>query len=131
MSLNPLISSTPALAMAAADADPVAAAASADDARFRAKAQAAAEKFESFFIADMLKQMRSATRELADDDSVYKDRVNEDMLEMADGKLADALAGQRAFGIADAILRQLLPAPTGPAGAAGAATAPIPFKRGA
>jgi peptidoglycan hydrolase FlgJ len=31
------------------------------------------------------------------------------MLEMADGLVADALSGQRAFGVADAILRQLLP----------------------
>ena len=125
MNLNPLISSTPALAIGSADGDPVAAAGSTDDAKFRAKAQAAAEKFESFFIADMLKQMRSVTRELADDDSVYKDRINEDMLEMADGKLADSLAGQHAFGIADAILRQLLPvAPS----AAGVTTPLAPFK---
>ena len=41
MSLNPLISTTPPLAMVAAEADPVAAAAAVDDARFRAKAQAA------------------------------------------------------------------------------------------
>lgn len=125
MSLSPLLASAPALTIGGAEPT---LAADVDDARFRAKAQAAAEKFESFFIADMLKQMRSATRELADDDSVYKNRINEDLLEMADGKLADALAGQHAFGIADAILRQLLPAPTG---AAGVDAAPSPFKRGA
>lgn len=124
MSLNPLIANTPALTIGSADPS-----AAADDARFRAKAQTAAEKFESFFIADMLKQMRSATRELADDDSVTRNRINDDMLEMADGKLADALAGQRAFGIADAILRQLLPA--APSGATGVAPAPSPLKRGA
>ena len=33
------------------------------------------------------------------------------MLDMADNMLADQMAGRRAFGVADAILRQLLPAP--------------------
>jgi flagellar protein FlgJ len=33
------------------------------------------------------------------------------MQDMADNLLAGQIAGQRAFGIADAILRQLLPAP--------------------
>lgn len=79
------------------------------DARYRARAEAAAEKFEAFFISMMLKQMRSVTRELADEDSVFRSRINQDMLEVADGKLAEAMAGQRAFGIADVILRQLLP----------------------
>lgn len=128
MKLNPLITG-PAAPEAA---DEPAAASSADDAQFRAKAQAAAVKFEAFFIADMLKQMRSATRELADEDSVYKNRINEDMLEMADGKLADSLAGQRAFGIADAILRQLLPpAPAGASGSPSRVPALVPFKSGA
>ncbi|HSD40184.1 MAG TPA: rod-binding protein [Rhodocyclaceae bacterium] len=81
----------------------------ASDPKYRAKVEQAAEKFEAFFIGNMLKQMRSATRELADEDSIYKNRINQDMLEMADGKLADTMAGQRAFGIADAILRQMLP----------------------
>lgn len=78
---------------------------------YRAKVQAAAEKFEGFFIAQMLRQMRQSTREMSGDDSIYNNRVNQDMLDMADTALADSLSGQRAFGIADAILRQLLPAP--------------------
>jgi Rod binding domain-containing protein len=40
------------------------------------------------------------------------------MLDMADNLVADQLAGKRAFGVADAILRQLLPL--------NAATAPSP-----
>lgn len=76
---------------------------------YAAKVQAAAEKFEGFFIAQLLRQMRQGTREMAGEDSVFSSRVNQDMLDMADVALADALAGQRAFGIADAILRQLLP----------------------
>lgn len=81
-----------------------------EGAAYRAKLEAAAQEFESFFIAQMLRQMRSATREIADEDSIYRNRINEDMLDIADTAVADALAGQRAFGIADVIVRQMLPA---------------------
>ena len=84
--------------------------ADADQSGYVAKATTAAIEFEGFFIAHMLHQMRSGTRELAADDSVFKDPVNRDMQDMADSMVAKQLAGQRAFGIADAILRQLLPA---------------------
>ena len=99
-------------------AAPVAAAAdSAEAAAFRSRATEAAEKFEGFFIAQMLKQMRSSSREFAADGSPFKDPVNADMLGMVDGLMADQMAGQHAFGIADAILRQLLPAAAAPAAA--------------
>jgi len=81
-----------------------------EESRYRDKATDAAVKFESFFIAQSLHKMRDATKALADDDSIYKDSINSDMLDMADNMVADQLAGRRAFGIADAILRQLLPA---------------------
>jgi flagellar protein FlgJ len=90
--------------------------------QYREKVQAAAEKFEGFFIGQMLRQMRQSTRELAGEDSIYNNSVNQDMLDMADTQLADALASQRAFGIADAILRQLLPSAVAPAAVA---TAPL------
>ncbi|WP_319017129.1 rod-binding protein [Janthinobacterium sp. GW458P] len=96
------------------------AAATPADPRYAAKATEAAVKFEAFFISHMLRQMRSGTREMAGEDSVFKDPVNSDMLEMADNLVADKMAGQRAFGIADAILRQLLPAPSAPVSARGA-----------
>jgi flagellar protein FlgJ len=86
-------------------ADPQAA-----DPVYAAKATKAAIEFESFFISHMLHQMRAGTREMAGEDSVFKDPVNRDMQDMADGMMAKQMAGQRAFGIADAILRQLLPA---------------------
>ncbi|MFP5393348.1 MAG: rod-binding protein [Gammaproteobacteria bacterium] len=73
------------------------------------KATKAAEEFESFFITHMLRDMRATTRAMASEDSVFNNRVNQDMQEMADGMLARQMAGQRAFGIADAILRQVLP----------------------
>jgi len=82
-----------------------------DESRYRAKATEAAVKFESFFIAQTLHKMRDATKAMADDDSIYKDSINSDMLDMADNMVADQLAGRRAFGVADAILRQLTPPP--------------------
>ena len=86
------------------------------EAAYRKKATEAAVKFESFFIGHMLKQMRSSTKELSADDSIYKNSINSDMLDMADNLVADQMAHQRAFGVADAILRQLLPAaPAAPA----------------
>lgn len=80
------------------------------DPAYRAKATEAAVKFESFFIGHMLHQMRDGVRALAAEDSPSKSRINDDMLDMADNLVADQMAGKRAFGVADAILRQLLPA---------------------
>jgi flagellar protein FlgJ len=88
---------------------PVAPAADAADRAYAAKATKAAVEFESFFIANMLEQMRNSAKTLAPEDSPLKDPVNSDMLDMADKLLAGHMAGQRAFGVADAILRQLLP----------------------
>jgi flagellar protein FlgJ len=96
------LSSTAVAPVAAQESDSV-------DPVYRAKATEAAVKFESFFIGHMLHQMRDGTRALAADDSPSKDRINQDMLDMADNLVADQLAGKRAFGVADAILRQLLP----------------------
>ncbi len=104
--INAVAEDKPAIAL-----NPTASAGSGADAAYRAKATDAAIKFEGFFIADMLHKMRSGTRELAGQESVFKDKANGDMLDMADTLVADKMAGQRAFGIADAILRQLLPPP--------------------
>jgi flagellar protein FlgJ len=93
------------------------------DPAYRAKATEAAVKFESFFIGHMLHQMRDGTRAMASDDSPSKDRINEDMLDMADNLVADQLAGKRAFGVADAILRQLLPPTPAPASVVASAAA--------
>jgi peptidoglycan hydrolase FlgJ len=71
----------------------------------------AAERFEGFFIAQMLRQMRSMSNQISEGEGASRDKVHDDMLEMADTLVADAMAGQRAFGIADLILRQVLPAP--------------------
>jgi peptidoglycan hydrolase FlgJ len=95
----------------AQDAVAPAAAPATPDPAYVAKATKAAVEFESFFISHMLHQMRESARTLAPEDSPTKDRVNQDMTDMVDNMLAGNLAGQRAFGIADAILKQLVPAP--------------------
>jgi flagellar protein FlgJ len=107
--LNPLAQQ--AQTLDAADLDKVAPAADTAklDPAYVAKATKAAVEFESFFISHMLQQMRESARTLAPEDSPLKDPVNSDMLEMADKMLAGHMANQRAFGVADAILRQLLP----------------------
>jgi flagellar protein FlgJ len=87
----------------------VAPAAGQPDPAYVKKATRAAVEFERFFVSHMLKEMRSSTRAMAAEDSVFNNRVNQDMQDMADDLLAGNMAGQRAFGIADAILRQLVP----------------------
>ena len=87
-----------------------AAAASAEDQRIRARASDAAVKFEAHFIKQMIGQMRSSTRVLAGEDAEHSSRrINEPMNDLADGLVADSLAEQRSFGIADLILKQVLP----------------------
>ncbi|HEX6736160.1 MAG TPA: hypothetical protein VF096_15235 [Azonexus sp.] len=73
----------------------------------QAKAEKAAEKFEAFFIAEMMRQMRRTAREFGDQES--RDKTADDMLDLAHGLVADTLAGQHAFGVADLILRQVMP----------------------
>jgi flagellar protein FlgJ len=90
----------------AADAAP---AQPAVDPAYVAKATKAAVEFESFFISHMLHEMRESQRLIAPDDSPTKDKVNQDMTDMVDNMLAGNMANQRAFGVADAILRQILP----------------------
>ena len=96
-------------ALKTANEAPVAPAADQPDPAYVAKATQAAVEFERFFISHMLRTMRASTREMASEDSVFNNRVNQDMQDMADDLLAGNMAGQRAFGIADAILRQLAP----------------------
>ena len=67
----------------------------------------AAVKFEAFFVAQMMEQMRKATAALADKDSALNDQVNQAPLTMADNAVADALSAQGAFGIADVLVRQM------------------------
>jgi flagellar protein FlgJ len=105
--LNPL--NAQAQGTDASDLEKVAPAADQPSPEFVKKATKAAVDFESFFIQNMLHQMRESAKTLAPEDSPMKDPVNSDMLDMADKLLSGHMAGQRAFGVADAILKQLLP----------------------
>lgn len=71
------------------------------------RAKAAAEKFEAFFIAEMMRQMRRSARAFGDDSR--RDRPADEMLDVSYNQVADTLAGQHAFGVADLILKQILP----------------------
>lgn len=71
------------------------------------KAKDAAEKFEAFFISEMMRQMRRTAREFGDDSR--RDRPADEMLDVSYSMVADTLAGQHAFGVADLILKQILP----------------------
>jgi flagellar protein FlgJ len=80
----------------------------------RAKIEKAAVQFEGLFIRQMLKEMRRSADEIAGDDAIFKPHSDNGLLDLADTMLADAMAGQRAFGIADTIVRQMLPAEQAP-----------------
>jgi flagellar protein FlgJ len=75
----------------------------------RQKIVQAAEGFEAMFIKEMLTQMRKATQTLAGPDSIFSNRINTDMLDMADSAIANQLAKGRSFGISEVLLRQLMP----------------------
>lgn len=104
MELQNLSHTAAALPADAGGDAPVAAAA--DSAELQALRQAAV-KFEAFFVAQLMQQMRKATAALADADSPLNDEVNQAPLAMADNAVADGLAGQGAFGIADVLVRQM------------------------
>lgn len=71
-------------------------------------ARKAAQQFESHFIAQMLHDMRRSSRALSDPDG-SRPSQGQEMLDLADTMVADQLAAQGAFGIADLLLCQVLP----------------------
>ena len=94
----------------AEQAPAVAAASDAANPAYRKQVQEAAVKFEGMFVRQMLQQMRQSNAAFSDEDSIFNNRREREMLNFADEQVADSLATQRAFGIADMIIRQLLPA---------------------
>lgn len=79
-----------------------------DDA-VRARLEDAALKFEAMFIQQMLKTMRQGSGAAPGEEGFLRQDPDDPLLGLADQLLADNLAGQRAFGIADMLLRQLAP----------------------
>ncbi|MFH5254438.1 flagellar biosynthesis protein FlgJ [Burkholderia semiarida] len=82
--------------------------ATAADPEYRAKVEQTAVRFEGMFIAQLLGEMRKAAEHLKADNG-FGDRSSEAILEHAHRTVAEAIAGQRAFGIADTLIAQLLP----------------------
>jgi flagellar protein FlgJ len=68
----------------------------------QAEMRKAAEAFEAVFLRQVIGSMRQA--KLADD--VFGSAATDQFRELADGKLADNMAGQGSFGIADLLLQQ-------------------------
>lgn len=81
---------------AAAPASSVGPAQSKDDLRSAAKA------FEAIFLRQMIGTMRSAS--LAED--MFGNQATEQFRDMQDAKMADAMAGNSRFGIAELLLKQ-------------------------
>ena len=82
---------------------------------YRAKLTQAAEKFEGFFISQILQQMRRSMRDIDPDEAQNSKHGEDDMVDMSDTMLAESLSQRHAFGVADALLRQLLPNRPAPA----------------
>ncbi len=79
------------------------------DPEYRKRVEDAAVKFEGLFIAQMLNEMKKATDQLKADNG-STDRTSDAMLDYANRAVADAIAQQRGFGIADTLVAQMLPA---------------------
>ena len=90
------------------------------DPAYRKRVEEAAVQFEGLFIAQMLNEMKKATDQLKSDDS-GTDRTSDAMLDYANRAVADAIAHQRAFGIADTLVAQMLPPEAAPAAPAASA----------
>ena len=85
----------------------------------QAELRKAAEAFEAVFLRQVIGSMRQA--KLADD--IFGSAATDQFRDLADGKLADNMADQRSFGIADLLLQQFgavarqATSPAGPANA--------------
>jgi peptidoglycan hydrolase FlgJ len=81
------------------------------DVKYREKLDEAAVQFEGMFIAHLLSEMRKATEQLSPDSASAGNKPGAGLLDHAYRLVADDIAQQRAFGIADAIVTQMLPKP--------------------
>jgi peptidoglycan hydrolase FlgJ len=81
------------------------------DAKYREKLEEAAVQFEGMFIAHLLAEMRKATEQLSPDGANASNKPGAGLLDHAYRLVADDIAQQRAFGIADVLVAQMLPKP--------------------
>ncbi len=73
----------------------------------RERLDLAAQQFEAIFLQLVLKNMHSATEQLAGDDSLLQSREQKLMRDMHDAQLSQLMAQKRELGLADAIVKQL------------------------
>lgn len=80
------------------------------DAAWQQKAAQAAEAFEAVFVREMFKDMDKGTQAIAGEQGLFGKGSGSELSGIAQMAVADQIARSRAFGVADAILRQLTPA---------------------
>ena len=88
--------------IASANAGAAAPASSAGPAQSKDDLRSAAKAFEAIFLRQMIGTMRSAS--LAED--MFSNQATEQFRDMQDAKMADAMAGNSKFGIAELLLKQ-------------------------
>lgn len=71
--------------------------------------QAVAGQFEAMFLQLVLRQMRSSSDVLADEDSPFSSQQHGMFRDMYDGQLAIEMAKKQSSGIADMLVKQLSP----------------------
>src|SRR5690606_39298813 len=68
--------------------------------------EAAASEFEAMFLQMVLKNMRDATKAVADENSFLSSQQQDFYQSLADGQLATIMAKRGSMGIADALVKQ-------------------------
>ncbi|RRW88818.1 rod-binding protein [Pandoraea apista] len=81
-----------------------------------AKAIYAAEQFEALFASQIMREMRNSIREISPEGSPFRSQIGDGMMDLMSNHIAQTFAAQRAFGIADFILRQMPPESAVPGG---------------
>lgn len=71
--------------------------------------EAAASEFEAMFLQMVLKNMRDATKAVADENSFLASQQQDFYQSLADGQLATIMAKRGSLGIAEAMVKQLDP----------------------
>ncbi|QAU23978.1 flagellar biosynthesis protein FlgJ [Dyella sp. M7H15-1] len=79
------------------------------DAGYREKLERVAEQFEGMFIAHLLSEMRKATEQMNPDSASASHKPGAALMDEAYRRVADDIARQRAFGITDSIVAQMMP----------------------
>ncbi|MEN3033232.1 hypothetical protein [Chromobacterium amazonense] len=71
------------------------------------KLEQAAVQFESLLIAQLQSEMRKSIRSINPESSETRERMGGELMDYMDKQLADQMAEQRAFGVADYLIKTL------------------------